>query len=127
MWPALIPLLTGIFDKIFPNPDDANKAKIELMRLEQEGAFRQLDVNAVEAKHQSIFVAGWRPAVGWVCAIIFAYNFLIQPLLLIILEALGKPLTVLPSLDFEEVMTVLCGLLGISGLRTYEKIKGVQK
>ncbi len=127
MWTTVIPLLTSIFDKIFPNPEDANKAKIELLKLEQDGVLKQLEVNAVEAKHSSIFVAGWRPAVGWACAVIFAYNFLFQPFLLVLLEIFGHPIVNLPKLDFEQVLTVLCGLLGLGGLRTIEKIKGVPK
>lgn len=125
MIPFLVPLLGTILDKIFPNAEDAAKAKLELLKLEQEGAFRQLEINKTEASNSSIFVAGWRPFLGWVCGIIFAYNFLLQPLLLFIFAASSHPIVNLPKLDSGEVMTVLLGMLGLGGLRTVEKVKGV--
>lgn len=125
MIPLLIPLIGSILDKIFPNAEDAAKAKLELLKLEQEGAFRQLEINKTEAANSSIFVAGWRPFLGWVCGIIFAYNFLLQPLLLFVFAASNHPIVNLPKLDSGEVMTVLLGMLGLGGLRTVEKVKGV--
>ena len=125
MIPLLIPLLGTILDKIFPNAEDAAKAKLELLKLEQEGALKQIEINKTEASHSSIFVAGWRPFLGWSCGLIFTYNFLIQPLLLFILASTGNPVVDLPKLESGEVMTVLLGMLGLGGMRTFEKIKGV--
>lgn len=127
MIPLLIPLLGTVIDKIFPNAEDAANAKLELVKLEQEGAFKQLEVNKIEAANSSIFVAGWRPFLGWICGTIFAYNFLLQPLLIFIFAAAGHPINDLPALNNGEVMTVLLGMLGLGGMRTFEKIKGVQR
>jgi len=127
MIPLLLPLLGTIFDKIFPDAESANKAKLELLKMESEGAFRQLEVNKTEAANSSVFVAGWRPFIGWVCGVIFAYTFLLQPLAIFAMAYLGKPIPELPALDSSEVMTVLLGMLGLGGLRTIEKVKGVHK
>lgn len=125
MIPLLIPLLGTIFDKIFPDAESANKAKLELMKMEADGAFKQLEVNKAEAASGSVFVAGWRPFIGWVCGVIFGYNFLLQPLAIFIMAYFGHPIPDLPALDSSEVMTVLLGMLGLGGLRTVEKVKGV--
>lgn len=125
MIPFLVPLLGTILDKIFPNAEDAAKAKLELLKLEQEGAFRQLEINKTEASNSSIFVAGARPFIMWVCGIIFAYTYLIQPFLIFILAVFNHPVLNLPRLDTSEVMSLLLGMLGLGGMRTFEKIKGV--
>ena len=127
MIPILIPLLGSLIDKIFPDADSAAKAKLELLKMEQEGAFKQLEVNKEESKNTSVFVAGWRPFIGWICGLVFAYTYLLQPLIIFILVYTGHPLVELPKLDSSEVMTVLLGMLGLGGLRTFEKVKGVAK
>jgi len=125
MIPVLIPLLGTIFDKIFPDAESANRAKVELLKMEADGAFRQLDINKVEAANSSMFVAGWRPFLGWICGAIFAYTYLIQPLSFFVLAFLGYDIPELPKLDSSDVMAVLLGMLGLGGLRTFEKVKGV--
>jgi len=135
MWPALIPLLGGLLDKLFPDPAAANEAKLKVMQMAQTGELAQLnadlqlatgqiDVNKAEASNPSIFVAGWRPFVGWVCGVAFAFKFVGGPLLVFIAAYFGHPIT-LPVLDFTEMSTILLGMLGIGGLRTIEKVKGV--
>lgn len=127
MWAlSLFPLLGNIIDKIFPDAESANKAKMELAKMEQEAMASQVEVNKVEAANSSIFVAGWRPCIGWVCALIFAYTYAIQPLLVFLL-AIGGHIVAVPKLDVSDVMPVLLGMLGLGGLRTYEKTKGVAK
>ena len=79
----------------------------------------QTKINEVEAKHRSVFVAGWRPFIGWVCGIALAYNFIIRDLFIWVID----PETVPPALQMEHLMTVLFGMLGLGGLRTYEKLK----
>lgn len=125
MIPSVLSLLSGVIDKIFPNAEDANKAKTELLKLEQEISLKQLEINKQEASNPSIFVAGARPAILWVCATIFAYTYLIQPLVIFIWALTGHPVPALPKLDNSEVMSVLLGMLGLGGLRTFEKLKGV--
>ena len=135
MWPALIPLLGGLLDKLFPDPTAAAAAKLQVMQMAQTGELAQLDaalkmatgqmsINQVEAASSSLFVSGWRPFIGWICGAAFAYKFVLAPAAAFALTAAGHPV-MLPVLDFTEMSTVLLGMLGIGGLRTLEKIKGV--
>lgn len=127
MWPALIPFLGTIIDKIFPNAEDAQKAKLELLKIQADNDQKQLEVNAKEAENTNLFVSGWRPFIGWVCASIFCYNFLLQPLIVFIITITSHPIQNIPHLETGEIMPVLLGLLGLGGLRSYEKINGVAK
>ena len=86
----------------------------------------QLDINKTEAAHRSIFVAGWRPFIGWSCGLAMCLNFLIFPLASFVLAQTGH-LVELPNLDMTQMMPVLMGMLGLGGLRTVEKIKQVSK
>jgi len=79
----------------------------------------QTKINELEATHRTVFVAGWRPFIGWVCGVALAYNFVIRDLFIWAL----KPEDIPPALQMEHLMTVLLGMLGLGGLRTYEKIK----
>ena len=79
----------------------------------------QTRINEIEAQHRTVFVAGWRPFIGWVCGVALAYNFVIRDLFIWAI----KPETVPPALQMEHLMTVLLGMLGLGGLRTYEKLK----
>lgn len=135
MWPTLIPLLGGLLDKLLPDPAAAAAAKLQVMQMAQTGELAQLDadlklatgqmeVNKVEAASSSLWVSGWRPAVGWCCAAAFAYKFVAAPMAAFILAAIGHPVE-LPVLDFTEMSTVLLGMLGLGGLRSLERIKGV--
>jgi hypothetical protein len=82
----------------------------------------QAKINEIEAQHRSIFVSGWRPSVGWVCSLAFAYHFVAFPIIKTI-----YPNTEFPVLETEPLFTVLMGMLGLGGLRTYEKIKDKTK
>ncbi len=118
-----------LIDRLWPDPAQAANAKLELIKLQQSGELSQiagqLEINKVEAASASVFVAGWRPFVGWVCGAAFAYKFVIAPMAVFILAAMGKNV-VLPSLDVSEMSSVLFGMLGLSGLRTLEKIRGAE-
>lgn len=83
----------------------------------------QTKINEAEAQHRSIFVAGWRPFIGWICGVALAYNFVLRDL---IIFAMGKDF-VPPALQMDHLMTVLMGMLGLGAFRTYEKIKNVSK
>lgn len=124
-----------IIDRIWPNPIERDAAKLELFKAQQAGEFKEMDqvfqlaqgqigVNTAEASSASIFVAGWRPFIGWVCGAAFAYKFVLAPAAAFAMTAAGHPI-LLPVLDFTEMSTVLLGMLGIGGLRTIEKIRGV--
>ncbi len=107
-------------------PDKAGQAKAiaELERMEQQGELDllmgQLEANRQEAAHPSIFVAGWRPFVGWVCAIALANNYLLVPYL-------SAAFPEIIPLDMSMMMPVLLGMLGLGGMRSFEKFKGVAR
>ena len=86
----------------------------------------QLDINKTEAAHRSVFVSGWRPAIGWMSGGAMGLNFIVFPIASFVLAQTGH-LVELPTLDMSEMMPVLMGLLGLGGLRSYEKVKGVAK
>ncbi len=126
MVPAILGVFGSLIDKIFPNADDAQKARIELLKMQESGELAQLEVNKAEASNSHIFVSGWRPFIGWVCGIIFLYNYLIQPAITLAATYHTQHVfPALPILDSTDVMTVLFGMLGLGSLRTVEKIKGV--
>lgn len=79
----------------------------------------QTKINEIEAGHRTVFVAGWRPFIGWVCGVALAYNFVVRDLFIWITKTTDAP----PALQMEHLMTVLLGMLGLGGLRTFEKIK----
>ena len=82
----------------------------------------QTKINAVEAQHRTLFVAGWRPFIGWICGVALAYNFVIRDLFIWLFQGLFET-EAPPALQMDHLMTVLLGMLGLGGLRTYEKIK----
>ena len=83
----------------------------------------QTKINEIEAGHRTVFVAGWRPFIGWVCGVALAYNFIIRDLFIWALNPQDVP----PALQMEHLMTVLLGMLGLGGLRTFEKVKDKTK
>lgn len=125
-----------IIDRVWPDPAQRDAAKLELFKAQQAGEFKfadqvfelakgQQDVNKVEAASASLFVAGWRPAIGWICGAAFAFKFILGPSAVVLAALAGHPIT-LPVFDFTEMSTVLLGMLGLGGLRTVEKVRGVQ-
>jgi len=128
---ALIGPVTGLLDKFIPDADEKARIAHELATMgekhAQELALAQIEVNKAEAASGSIFKGGWRPAVGWVCASAFAYHFVLQPVLLFVVALTGTQLPTLPEFDMSTLLPVLGGMLGIGGLRTYEKQKRLTK
>lgn len=119
-------------DGLFTSDEERLQAKAEATKLVHTRLMGQLAINKQEAAHKSIFVAGWRPAIGWTCAASLAYNFIGQPLLVYLMEciAVWKDMANMPyppTLDIESLMSVVMAMLGMAGLRTYEKQKGVTK
>jgi len=127
---SLVGPVTGLLDKFIEDKDVKNKLAHDLStmaeRHAQELAKGQLEVNKVEAAHKSLFVAGWRPAVGWTCCLGMASNFLLIPMANFALALTGSAIVV-PLLDTGEMMPVLMGMLGLGAMRTYEKKQGVQR
>jgi uncharacterized membrane protein len=128
---SLIGPVTGLLDKVVEDKDQKNALAHEIATLAgkqaHEAAMAQVEVNKAEAQHKSIFVAGWRPCVGWVCACAMAYHFILAPLILFGVGIYGAEIPELPAFDMDSLMTVLLGMLGLGGLRTYEKQKGLTK
>lgn len=127
---ALLPVANTVIDRVIPDKQAAETAKremqLELVNNINDIAKAQIEVNKTEAAHRNVFVAGWRPFIGWVCGAAFAYHFVLQPILIFTLAAAGITVA-LPSFDMGALMTVLTGMLGLGGLRTFEKMKGTAK
>lgn len=125
---AALDLGTTLINKIFPDPAQASEAKLKLLELQQNGELAimtaQTDINKQEAVNSSVFVSGWRPAIGWVCALALAYQYLFKPLSIGILPLFGIAAPPLPGLD-DNLWQLMMGMLGMGGLRTFEKIQGV--
>src|SRR6185369_15326105 len=126
---TLLPILGNVIDKIIPNTAEREKAKAELalklaenetelLKLFTQIDQGQIDINKEEAKSSSLFVAGARPFIMWVCASAFAWTYVLQPFLVFISFAVNHPVTNLPSLSMGEIMPVLLGVLGLGSLRT---------
>lgn len=127
---SIINLVTSVIGKVFPDTSEIKKAELALELTKEINASqlltKQIDVNIEEAKSASMFVAGWRPFLGWVCGLSFAWQFLGMPICVFIGNAVGHPI-ITPEFDFATMSTVLMGMLGLGGMRTYEKVKGVSK
>ena len=127
----LIEPVTGLLDKFIEDKDQKAKLAHEIATMGEKHAQQlslvQIEVNKAEASSGSFFKGGWRPFVGWVCAVAFAYHFVIQPLLIFIFSYIGIEPPDLPEFQMNTLLTVLGGLLGIGGLRTYEKQKQLTK
>ena len=125
---AALDLGNTLISRIFPDPSQAANAKLELIKLQQSGELAsmtaQTDINKAEASNPSLFVSGWRPAIGWVCALALAYQYLLRPLSGTIASLFGVTIPPLPGLD-DNLWQLMMGMLGMGGLRTFEKIQGV--
>ena len=125
---AVLDIGGKLIDRMWPDPTQAATAKLELIKLQQSGDLAQmtgqLDINKIEAASNSTFVSGWRPAIGWVCALALLYQYLVRPLAVAVFAAVGHPLPVMPGLD-ENLWQLMMAMLGMGGLRTFEKVQGV--
>jgi len=131
MLSALIGPVTGLLDKFVEDKDQKNALAHEIATMSerhaQQLAMAQIEVNKAEAASGSIFKGGWRPFIGWVCGFAFMYHFVLQPLIVFGVTTAGITIPPLPEFDMSSLMTVLMGMLGLGGLRTFEKQKGVAK
>lgn len=120
---ALIEPVAGIINKVIPDKDQANRLAHEIATLAQrqhnEQMLAQLEVNKVEAAHVSLFVAGWRPFIGWTCGSAMVFNFMLVPIISIWVD--------ITPMDWAQMSPILMGMLGLAGLRTGEKIKRVTR
>ena len=121
---------TGL-DKFFPDADTELKGKLEAAASEINNAYQlqlsQLEINKVEAGSTSLFVAGWRPAIGWVCGVSLLYAALVEPIARFIATVLFTYNGMFPIINTELTLQILLGLLGLAGMRSFEKSKGITK
>ena len=130
----LLGIGSKVIERIWPDPVQRDAAKLELLKLQQSGELAQLTadtnlmieqikVNQAEAQNPSLFVSGWRPAIGWVCGLACGWNWIGLPVVKLALEIAGHPIDLAPA-DLTEMLPVLMGMLGLGGLRTIEKLQG---
>jgi hypothetical protein len=131
MLDALIGPVTGLLDKFIPDADERARLAHEIATMSERHAQQlakgQIEINKTEAAHKNMFVAGWRPFVGWTCGIALAWHFVGQPLAVFVIAYSGIESPPLPAFEMESLLTVLLGMLGLGGLRTFEKTKGVSR
>lgn len=133
---AALDIGSQLITRLFPDPAQQSEARLKLLELQQSGVLAQLTadtdlakgqiaVDQVEAASPNMFVAGWRPFIGWVCGAGLAYQFVAAPLLSWGVALIGHPITA-PSLDMGTLVTLLFGMLGLGGMRTAEVITGAK-
>jgi len=122
---ALLDIGGKVLDRVFPDPAQQAAARLELLKLQQSGELTQIagqmEINKAEAANPSVFVSGWRPAIGWICGAGFAVQFVIGPLAEWGSALYGHPVK-FPQMDTGTMMPLLLGMLGLGGLRTAEKL-----
>lgn len=133
--PAAVSAVSGLADsvvkRIWPDATEIEKAKLDQLKAEMQNEFNtvlgQLDINKAEATSSSVFVSGWRPFIGWVCGASLAYVGLVEPIGRFLATVIFAYTGIFPVIDTNLTMQILMGLLGLGGLRTFEKSKGVAK
>ena len=124
---GVIDSVAKVVDQFVESPSEAAAQRLKEQALAMQAELRQIEVNAKEAEHASVFVSGWRPFVGWVCGSALAYTYIVQPFLTFSLRVWQPDFPEPPSLDLGELMPVLLGMLGLGAMRSYEKTKGVHR
>ena len=121
-WPFgdIIEEIGGVARQVLPNKIEERRLDIEASKVDQAGDLAQIDVNKTEATHSNLFVAGWRPFIGWTGGVALAYTWIVSPLI----KAIWG-LEELPALSPDEIYPVILGILGLGAMRTVEKYRGV--
>jgi hypothetical protein len=133
---VLLEVGSKVIDRVFPDPTAAASAKLELLKLQQSGelaklaadtdlAKGQLEVNKTEAASTNWFVSGARPFIMWGCGFAMLYASLFEPIMRFVAVVMFKYPGTFPVIDTSLTTQVLLGLLGLGGLRTFEKLNGV--
>ena len=129
--PQLLPILANVVDKTIPDKAQKSVAMLELEKALVDNAdkinLETIKTNQIEAGHKSVWVAGWRPAIGWSCSLGIAWLFIGHPVATWVAQLLGYTGMVMPTIDTEVLLELTLAMLGMAGLRTFEKIKGVTK
>jgi phenylpyruvate tautomerase PptA (4-oxalocrotonate tautomerase family) len=127
----LIEPVANILDKFIQDKDQKAALAHEIATMAEQHAqalaLAQIAVNKAEASSGNLFVAGWRPAIGWICGAALAFHFILAPLISSAFAWAGADAPELPAFDMQSLMTILGGMLGLGSLRTFEKYKGVSK
>ena len=127
---AIANLVSTTVDKIWPDANIEAQGKVDALKTqlatELQYTLGQLEINKIEAASTSLFVSGWRPAVGWTGALGYGYEFLLRPLGNGLAVAYGFP-PIFPGIEVDALSSLLFGLLGLGTLRTVEKVKGVAR
>ena len=125
---ALLNIGNTLIQRIFPDPAQAAQAQLALLKMQQDGDLAaisgQMDINKVEASSSSIFVSGWRPFCGWICGLGLGYVAILEPIARLVATLVGYTGD-FPAIDTTLTMQVLLGMLGMGGLRSLDKAKGV--
>lgn len=116
--------IAGIVDRFVETEDERRAAEIIKAKLMMQPSLVQAELNRVEAAHRSVFVAGWRPFIGWVCGVALFYNFVARDLLAWVILNTGIEASMPPDLAMDELITILLGMLGLGAFRTVEKFGG---
>jgi hypothetical protein len=129
--PQMVTTVSQLVNKFIPDRDAQIKIQAELqqqlIQIEADSAKAQAEINNTEAANSNLFVSGWRPCVGWVCATAFAWQFVGQPGFSFFYTLITKQPAPVVALDHDALNTVLFGLLGLGGFRSWEKVKGVAR
>jgi len=126
----LISPISNLLDKLIPDKDLKEQLAHDIATMAERHSHNiikeQIEVNKIEASNKSLFVSGWRPAVGWTCCLGLAGNFLVIPFSNFVMALAGSDI-VIPLIDVSTMMPVLMGMLGLGTMRTIEKINNVQR
>jgi len=114
--------IANVIDKFVETPEEKHAAQVVLTKIAQRPHEWQAEINKIEASHRTVFVAGWRPAIGWICALSLFWGWILAPLLVFFF-----PERPLPNINTAEALTLVTSLLGLGVLRTYEKRTGINK
>ncbi|ANS05797.1 hypothetical protein [uncultured Mediterranean phage] len=127
---TILPIAETVIDRVVPDKNAKARALQDLEHMlveaETKGQLAQIEVNKIEAASRSVWTSGWRPFIGWSCGFAMAYAYVVQPILVFVLAQSGY-LIDLPRVELGEMMPILLGMLGLGGLRSFEKYKKVSK
>jgi len=118
--------ISKVVDELHTSEEEKLDKKILMQRLQQKLAEKQLDVNAKEASHRSVFVAGWRPAIGWCGALALFFSFILSPCIEWYAKFSGMDI-VPPAIETGPLLAIVTSMLGVAGMRSFEKAKGIAK
>lgn len=116
----------NVIDDMHFSGEEKEKLKLQMKEIDAKLKEKQLDINKAEASHRSVFVSGWRPFLGWVSGLSIGYVYLFQPILDMILQMFQVQVDWV-QLDLGQLMPLVLGMLGLGGLRTFEKAKNLTK